>query len=53
MNDNERLLKIGFKKYEEIHQIIGQRVQALEEQAFGWLEEILEEAAKAFGKYVW
>lgn len=50
MDDNARLLKIGFKKYQEIHQIIGQRIQALEEHAYGWLEEILEEASKAFGK---
>ena len=50
--NNERLLKIGFKKYQEIHQIIGQRIQKLEEQAYGWLDDILEEAREAFGKYV-
>ena len=44
------MLNIGFKEYQAIHVLIGERLRSLEEEAFTWLEEILEEAAKAFGK---
>ena len=47
---NDRLLKIFFPKYQEIHKIIGTRIQAWEEEAYGWLDGVLEEASKAFGK---
>ena len=46
----EIMLNIGWKEYQQIHDIIGERLKTLEDQAFTWLEEILEEASKEFGK---
>ena len=46
----ERMLNIGWKEYQKIHEIIGERFTAMEDHAFTWLEEVLDEAGKEFGK---